>query len=194
MKILCITIGGTSESSRDKENQLETIVSKLWKYSKRPGEDLDLVSVPSFRRKKNLGEIYKILSDGIWKYDYILLIGKSQGGIRAIQFCRKYYDLLKKFKRCGLITIDPHQWTWIGDKNRRISYIDPIRFVRHWNIFQRNEWPRGGYCVDADNIQLIGKQYDHWNIVTCDETKELICKMFEKITTTDIKFRWRNSK
>lgn len=169
--ILVITIDGASESSKSDEDKLEKIVTDICRrmaYTKRV--IFDVVRVPSYRRKKNLGEVYKIVWNAVMHYDGILIVGKSQGAIRALQFCWRYTGLLKSYPRCALVTIDPHQWSWLFDKNKTVRGVDSA--IRHFNVFQREEWPRGADTMSGSSFRL--SKVDHWTIVRCRLTANLI--------------------
>jgi hypothetical protein len=112
--------------------------------------------------------------------DSLILVGKSMGGVKTWWMFYNYWKpILKKYKKVGILFIDPHGWQagdhhigsygtnlkefeilseWVNKDNLRISCI-----------YQHNKYPKGAILdipegtTNIHNIKL-GSSADHWNI------------------------------
>ncbi|KKL72986.1 hypothetical protein LCGC14_2079430 [marine sediment metagenome] len=98
----------------------------------------------------------------------LILAGKSIGAIWALRALEK---LPLPYGKVFLCTVDPHD-----PITQRYSYPVLARITQGWNVFQRNDRPRGGR-VQHDSVSNFGvgrSDVNHWNIIFCREAVDAI--------------------
>ena len=131
----------------------------------------------------------------------VLVIGKSLGGAKTYKFANDQAGLLDDFYRSAVVTVDAHEPGAPGDEGRCNYWYDYVRFrcdssgwndhydlawrsvwndranagrLEFFNVYQRNEWPRGYRFSDALGMNTRATSGDHWSIANSTYSRSAI--------------------
>lgn len=182
-KYLVVIIGGASNSSTDRDEQVRTLVlDKLKEIKWFKTEYFRIVDLSSFGKKRQINEWFGKLNPS----DYLSLsvFGKSLGGVRLMQAFNANRNIFNEFFRVALMFIDAHSPIPNYYGSLRGFQIDNSHIangwysnIHGWNVYQRNEGSEGcsiKFMGPSKTIEIKDANVDHFNIVTKKETSVFV--------------------
>ena len=103
-KNLVVVIGGASNSSTDRDEQIKTVVVE--ELAKNNVQNIELVDLSSFGKKKNIKDWFGALKPE--EYNSLICVGKSLGGVRLYQAYSKHKKVIDRFPHVSLVFVDAH--------------------------------------------------------------------------------------
>lgn len=120
----------------------------------------------------------KTLSDSLPLADGVLLVGKSQGAYRLINWLQSENNRALIGVPYRVLTIDPHDWLGkLRPFKKPLSLPDDLQLKYAINIYQNREWPKGSPVEDSQNILIdTDKQAEPYCIETLDHYNIVLTK------------------
>lgn len=103
----------------------------------------------------------------------VLVVGKSQGGDRLLQWLNEF-DHIAKSRDIRVLTIDPRNWSDPGI-SRRLPNMQGI------NVYQRRSAIKGYLVNGAQNFLIDSDQVNHFNIVRSQTVENCFLGLLEQL-------------